>query len=365
CRTSPAAPPIRLQLPADVPLVLSDGPRIRQVVRNLLSNACKYGGGSPVQVYLSVLPHEGALAVRIAVEDRGPGLRESDLPRLFEPFDRGGLEGGDGLGLGLAVSHRIAERLGGSLTARNGDEGGACFVLAFTAQPAEPAVPAPIAAKRVLLVEDVELSRRAIALLLRRLGHTVVEAASCAETRARADDAFDLILLDLGLPDGDGLDLIPELRRLRPETTLIVLTASASAGHAAEAVARGARRVLFKPVSAAELTSEIGAAFTTAADAGHDFAGELAALTTAARAQIQTQARTLLEEGRAGRLSALQAHRLAGLAAQFDAEAIAAAADRLESALAGGREPVAAALAQLETAVLGFEPGAHAAQAAL
>lgn len=103
--------------------------RIGQVITNLVANALKYGSAKPIVVRLS---RDGDTLVRIEVEDRGPGVPQSDLSRIFERFERASsLRHHGGLGLGLYVAREIVEAHGGSITARNNPQGGACFIVSL------------------------------------------------------------------------------------------------------------------------------------------------------------------------------------------------------------------------------------------
>jgi signal transduction histidine kinase/CheY-like chemotaxis protein len=321
--------------------VLTDGPRVRQVLRNLLSNAVKYGQRGAVTIRLQQHRDASRARVVIEVDDCGPGLRDADLLRLFEPFDRGGRDDGQGLGLGLALARRIAERLGGTLIASNRAEGGARFSLRFEVDYAAEAAPAPppgpTTPRRILLVEDVDLSRRVIAEMLRAQGHAVVEArdGSAAISQARLHP-LDLILLDLGLPDRDGIDVLSILCGVAPSTPVVVLTASTSAERAQSALDAGAVRVFLKPISAEELGREIGAVLGPDAITRRQApqSDEFDILSAAALAEVLKRGAAILDRPAGDIPIAEDLHYLAGLAGQFGAEAVAAAADRVEQALA-------------------------------
>jgi PAS domain S-box-containing protein len=106
-----------------------DRVRIDQVITNLISNALKYGSGKPIRVQLA---HDGDDAVRIEVEDEGPGIPEEDLSRIFGRFERASsLRHHGGLGLGLYLAREIVEAHGGSISARNKPSGGACFIVSL------------------------------------------------------------------------------------------------------------------------------------------------------------------------------------------------------------------------------------------
>jgi signal transduction histidine kinase/CheY-like chemotaxis protein len=344
-------------------IVKIDSGRVRQVVRNLMSNAVKYTDRGQIDVRLTsrIKAADGTTGISIVVEDTGPGLTDAQLVRIFEPFDRGERDDGDGLGLGLALSRRIAERMGGTITAENRMSGGAVFTFAFDAEPAEipQATSLPITPLRILLVEDVALNRRMIATMLRRAGHFVGEAEDGgAALKLYETGRFDLVLLDVGLPDMDGFQILEAMKRPLQDSPaqIIILTASTASAITERAQSMGAARVLHKPISSEELRAAIQSVFSL--HSHHDlhgsaaFEAELQGLTRQARVEIVARGRAILE-GEPNEGAIRDVHRLAGLAAQFEAPEVAAAADLLEAELlAGVKKP--ASLKNLEDALTQF-----------
>jgi signal transduction histidine kinase/DNA-binding NarL/FixJ family response regulator len=326
----------------------TDPDRIRQVVRNLLVNAVKYTESG--SIFLRAAARDGANAavdITLVVEDTGPGIPEERLPHLFEPFDRGGRGDLTGLGLGLSVSRRIAERMGGALIAENRRGRGARFAFSFTAgRRAPPAEPSrPVRALEILIVEDARLIRRLMTQLLANDGHAVIEAETLAQARDQIGRRRpDLVLLDLHLPDGDGLALLEQWPGgSRPAT--IVLTATVAREIEDRVMAAGGM-VLRKPIAAADLRAAIARVCggSDLPQAATDYDAEMAELARDASEEIAKRAAELaaLVRSRApSRDIQQQAHKLAGLAAQFDAPRIAEAADRMEQACAQGLSPMA------------------------
>jgi signal transduction histidine kinase len=215
--------------------VWADTPRLTQVFWNLFSNAVKF------------TPPEGTIAVRsrcepgvgltVEVADTGIGIESEVLADIFDAFQQGTqtiTRRFGGLGLGLAISKAIVELHGGSLTATSEGKGqGALFCVRLptsnlVGRPATPAVaetppaaakaaeppPPPGAALHILLVEDHVDTAEAMADLLRDLGYEVTVAGTVAAglaAAARLNGGIDLVLSDLGLPDGTGLELMAEL----------------------------------------------------------------------------------------------------------------------------------------------------------
>ncbi|HEY3568098.1 MAG TPA: PAS domain S-box protein [Thermoanaerobaculia bacterium] len=216
--------------------VWADPPRLTQVLWNLLSNAAKFtpeGGTVSVRSRVDGRSRELVIEVR----DTGIGIETDVLPRIFEAFEQTGrriTRKFGGLGLGLAVSRAIVDLHGGRLQATSEGRGrGATFTVRlplggvqedldetgiWLSRPGVPAVSVkPDRALRILLVEDHEDTARAMADLLELMGHEVTLAGSVASALAVAEtvrDRIDLVVSDLGLPDGSGQDLMRELIRL-------------------------------------------------------------------------------------------------------------------------------------------------------
>ncbi|HEV7508410.1 MAG TPA: PAS domain S-box protein [Thermoanaerobaculia bacterium] len=226
--------------------IWADAPRLTQVFWNLLSNAVKFtpeGGTITVESWLT-----GSLAgsreLAVAVRDTGIGIEPEMLPRIFDAFeqtDRRITRRFGGLGLGLAVSRAIVDLHGGRLLADSEGRGkGACFTVRLPIATVQgdldetgvwfsrprPVAPPPTPAAEVdrplhiLLVEDHEDTAEAMSDLLRLMGHEVTVATSVAAalttagaTQDGAGRRLDLVVSDLGLPDGSGQDVMRELGR--------------------------------------------------------------------------------------------------------------------------------------------------------
>jgi signal transduction histidine kinase/CheY-like chemotaxis protein len=328
--------------------VLTDGGRVRQVVRNLLSNAVKYGGRN-IWVRASARREDAKVRITIRIEDDGTGLCESELRRIFEPFERG-VRGGDGqgIGLGLAIARRIAERLAGTLSAENREEGGARFIFSFLAEvgfasPAIVAEPQRCIPLSILLADDVSLNRQAMAMLLRKDGHRVSEAVDGQEAiEALQKESFDVVLADLYMPRASGIEVVRAARNLghgRPVP--LIITANSDPAVHAQALEAGAARILRKPLAMPELREALFAlaGLLSPREAENlEGAAELAALGRAAHRQIRLRAYELANATRNGSADSEAAHRLAGLAAQFLWPALAAAADALSEKLQQGAQ---------------------------
>lgn len=212
-----------IDLAAENSFVWADPVRIQQVLWHLTKNALRYtpSGGD---VFIRTRTSDAGYVV-LEVADTGIGFSSEELARIFEPFERPAAEQGfqfGGLGLGLFISRNIIEQHGGTLTAESrGENQGALFRLQLkAAERASVAGPLPrlghvMAARplRLLLVEDDENTREVMARLLQKRGHDVSAAENVREAmNLAASNAFDIIISDLGLPDGSGLELMPQLK---------------------------------------------------------------------------------------------------------------------------------------------------------
>ena len=222
CAGEAAAKGVSLtRVSGDETWVRADPGRLRQVVGNLVQNAIKFtprGGRVSVGVADAA---RGRVAVEVA--DTGSGIEPGELARIFRPFEQATHRKG-GLGLGLSIARSLVEAHGGTLSARSGGAGeGAVFRIelpgpvaaaqAAVRRPSREVRATSPGARRVLLVEDHADSAEAARELLTEASCQVVAAGSLAEAlEAAGIQTFDLVLSDLGLPDGSGLDLMRDLR---------------------------------------------------------------------------------------------------------------------------------------------------------
>jgi two-component system, chemotaxis family, CheB/CheR fusion protein len=222
-----------LEVALDAPrcVVRGDGARLQQVFWNLLRNAIKFTpDGGRLQVRSSgfeeAAPGDDAGLLVVEVEDSGIGMDIEQVERLFQPFEQGSkaiTQSYGGLGLGLFIAHTIVQMHAGRLLASSGGPGaGSTFavVLPLAKHATQPSVPdkpeparAPVAA-RVLYVEDHADSAAVMSKLLGMDGHAVTIAPTVADAlRLAAEQPFDVVVSDIGLPDGTGHDLMRALRQ--------------------------------------------------------------------------------------------------------------------------------------------------------
>lgn len=250
-----------------------DPTRLAQVVGNLAANAVKFTETGEVVVSIATLPTASAATRNLTVEvrDTGVGFDEAQLPELLRPFTQadGSLSrryGGGGLG--LPICKAIVEMLGGTLEARSKRGAGSCFRFTVPLRVATTDAPVPANAPaerpaRVLLVEDHEVNRAVVELLLAPLGVELVMACDGQEgIEAFESDRFDLVLMDMQMPRVDGLAATRRLRDIEAKrgegrTPIVMLTANIGPEHQLAALAAGADAHLAKPIDRERLWSVV------------------------------------------------------------------------------------------------------------
>ena len=224
----------------------ADPARFQQVIWNLVKNATKFtpGGGT---ITIRTRNEDGGGVEHLVIEaiDTGIGVEPDTLPLIFDPFQQGDTKitrKFGGLGLGLAICRGIVESHGGELIAESeGKDRGTTFRIILKTIPSPEATdgeptgsepignepitsPAAPSSLKLLIVEDEPATLRLMARLLRGLGHEVTTADTIASALAAEADGFDLIVSDIGLPDGSGLDLMRQIVTRRGPVPSIALT---------------------------------------------------------------------------------------------------------------------------------------------
>jgi len=283
-RTAADSRQIELQVVLDpnAGQVRGDPARLQQVMWNLLSNAIKF---TPKDGRVQVTLQRVDSHVEISVADSGAGIEPDFLPFVFERFrqqDGSMTRQHGGLGLGLAIVKQLVDLHGGSVKASSGGTGqGACFVVSLplaalgtagdakVAGPSEPAASArPLQGAPsldgidVLVVEDQPDMRQLIRVAIEQAGGTVRDAGSMAEAVALFDARTpDLVVSDIGMPGGDGYELIRHLRnrpvRVGGAVPAIALTAYARSEDRTRSLLAGYQLHVAKPVEPIELLAAI------------------------------------------------------------------------------------------------------------
>jgi signal transduction histidine kinase/response regulator RpfG family c-di-GMP phosphodiesterase len=251
-----------------------DSARLQQIFWNLLKNAVKFtpAGGRVIISTRNAQPGE----LEVAVQDTGLGIEPELLPRVFDAFEQGERMRHGGLGLGLAITKALVGLHGGRIVAESeGRDRGAKFTLVFptTEPPAAPRTEKALARPRhrrqlrILLTEDHEDTNRSLTRLLRRRGYLVKSAHDVRTAVELAQEGeFDVLISDMGLPDGSGLDLMEKLSAARAPFFGIALSGFGMESDIRKSRAAGFHHHLIKPVDLNKLDAILQQA---AADATH------------------------------------------------------------------------------------------------
>lgn len=262
---------LRFNLEPTLPLphqVITDGTRLRQILWNLISNAVKFTQQG--QVTVRVRYDEGDM-LHFEVEDSGIGIPQDELDKIFAMYyqvkDSHGGKPATDTGIGLAVSRRLAKNMGGDITVTSEQGKGSTFTLTIHAPSVAEEVDdafdeddMPLPALNVLLVEDIELNVIVARSVLEKLGNSVdVAMTGKAALEMFKPGEYDLVLLDIQLPDMTRLDISRELTKRYPREDLpplVALTANVLKDKQ-EYLNAGMDDVLSKPLSVPALTAMI------------------------------------------------------------------------------------------------------------
>jgi two-component system, sensor histidine kinase and response regulator len=260
--------------------VLTDPLRLRQILLNLVDNAIKFTATGGVRVVVSLAPTEPRLVVE--VHDSGVGIAPDALPRLFQPFqqaDASTTRQFGGTGLGLAISRQLAALLGGTIEVTSRMGHGTCFtatvstgpldgVSLVTASPerqrtAAPATtpPAPTAGgKRILVADDGRDNQQLLRRILERAGYdieVVHDGVQCLQRMQQSVPPIDLILMDVQMPNLDGLAATTQLRAQGCRLPIVALTANAMPADREQCTVAGCDAFLTKPIDREQLVQTI------------------------------------------------------------------------------------------------------------
>ncbi len=258
--------------------IVGDAARIRQVLVNLLSNAVKFTeeGNIEVQALASELS-EDSYELHISVRDTGIGISQETSARLFQPFSQADASTSrkyGGTGLGLAISKRLVELMGGRIWVESKEGKGSTFhfTIQVNVSDSPPETLKPTLACKdklrekeardlhILLAEDNLINQRIAILMLRKLGYIADSVANGIEVIDALDkQKYDLILMDVQMPEMDGLEATREIRKRWPSDgpRIVALTAHAIEGDKEKCLEAGMDDYLCKPISLESLKAAL------------------------------------------------------------------------------------------------------------
>jgi signal transduction histidine kinase/HAMP domain-containing protein/ActR/RegA family two-component response regulator len=274
---------VTAEVDAEIPkVVISDVSRLRQILLNVLNNAVKFTEEGSVALHVSAAAGDGgAVQLRFAVRDTGIGLTPDQLGRLFQSFsqaDASITRRYGGTGLGLAISKRLAEAMGGTMWAESDGPGhGSTFYVSIVVDPAattdvlpgtprlgsadldpEQAARHPL---RILLVEDNTVNQLLALRLLAQMGYQADLAGNGLEAvEAVERQAYDLVLMDVQMPELDGLEAtrrIVDRVPLERRPWIVAMTANAMDGDRAACLEAGMKGYISKPIRVDELVGAV------------------------------------------------------------------------------------------------------------
>ena len=258
---------------------------MRQVLVNLLSNELKFTERGGIEVRSRVEEKgDDRYEILIQVSDSGIGISSEVMGRLFQPFSQADASTSrkyGGNGLGLAISKKLVELMEGRIWAESTPGKGSTFHFTFMAhksllpaqKPPSPVPPAidpvqehkgGLSERSILLVEDNPVNQKMALLMLKKLGYRADKAANGREALAALEaKSYDLILMDVQMPEMDGLEATREIRRRWPSSSpkIVALTAHAISGDREKCLQAGMDAYLCKPIDLDDLKAALEKAF--------------------------------------------------------------------------------------------------------
>ena len=360
--------------------LIGDAKKIGQVLQNLIGNALKFTSEGSITVRMN---HQATAdpGLHIEVSDTGTGISPSDQEKVFERFEQGASATSnlnEGLGLGLAICGELVHLMGGKIGYTTNTQGGATFRVDLPLELASVSdrdsiarttTPPDLAGVRVLLAEDSATNQLVAEQMLSRAGArtTTVANGRLAVERALAEE-FDVILMDLAMPEMDGIEATRRLRALDLNTPIIALTAHVTPENRTAALDAGMDDFLTKPVDMTELHTklvDLDRGLTPSIPIDLDFVKEQWADSAVAFEKVleifERELRTRMQEvamhlaNKDAKQAAAQCHAISGAARNVGATRIADHAKHLQLALVeNDLEPEPTALRQLEEATAEF-----------
>ncbi|NLB88499.1 MAG: response regulator, partial [Syntrophomonadaceae bacterium] len=250
-------------------MVIGDEIKVQQVLTNLVTNAIKYTDTGYIKIHLTAYNSQAkrdSLNIRIAVSDTGPGIKDEQLNKIFNPFVQlNKLDNCSGAGLGLAISKKLVEAMGGEIGYRTNGSRGSIFSFIVPLEKVVEEINEPgvyydygqaMQEFKILLVEDIAVNRKLITYMLKDMGYEVIQAANGKECLEILHEIHpDLIIMDMQMPVLDGYETTRQIRQkiLWQNIPIIALTAHAMTSDIDKCMEAGCDYYLSKPFTQAQL----------------------------------------------------------------------------------------------------------------
>jgi signal transduction histidine kinase/CheY-like chemotaxis protein len=268
---------LSLNIGASVPAVVKGDPvRLKQVITNLVGNAVKFTHSGEVTITVTAVFQRRRICLDFAVRDTGIGIPEEKQARIFENFsqaDSSTTRQYGGTGLGLSISKRLVELMGGAIAVESQEGKGSTFSFTALFDAGDPEAASQQAAGleltqstgkplHILLAEDNPNNAKLAVIFLNKLGHSVVHAVNGRQALnelSAPDATFDLVLMDLEMPEMDGLETARRIRahkdgRFAPDTPVIAMTAHSLPEYREKIARAGINHMLTKPLDLHKLS---------------------------------------------------------------------------------------------------------------
>jgi CheY-like chemotaxis protein len=254
--------------------LVADADRLRQAVLNLVGNAVKFTEQGTVSIRASEERNEKGLQLKIEVEDTGIGINAEQQTKLFQPFaqaDQGGRRRFGGTGLGLVISRRVVEMMGGTIALRSTPNQGSTFTVTIPVEvsrevpanrgPEKIGSPTAHQTLRILVTDDTETIRFILTAMLQKWGHVVHTAPhGQAALEAVQSGTYDVVLMDMQMPVMDGPDAMRAIRALggeRSRVPIIAITADVALDNRDAYLRAGATTLISKPIDWGQLSQAL------------------------------------------------------------------------------------------------------------
>ena len=244
-------------------IVCGDSARLAQIATNLLSNAIKFTEKGQVKLHASAIyPSHDLAQITLVVSDTGIGIPKDKQAQLFQPFaqaDESISRRFGGSGLGLSITRKLAQYMGGEVSLKSDTGEGVVVTVTVQMKISKEPLPEPVPALnnqqigkeiKALLVEDNELNRQLISIQLQNYGVTVSSVSNGVEALGAVDNnRFDVIFMDVHMPGMDGVALASTFKEHAPQIPLYALTANITGSEEQDLLRAGVRRILYKPLN--------------------------------------------------------------------------------------------------------------------